>query len=98
MTMKLIAPAGMQQFQDGNGTTWTPDSNGQITVDPTQINVGQFLAAGFAEVPDVAGSNRPIVTFPGMMYFDTTLNSGAGLPIWRNAANTGWINAAGASV
>ncbi|HBW3685703.1 DUF2793 domain-containing protein, partial [Klebsiella pneumoniae] len=29
--------------------------------------------------------------FPGMEYFDTTLNK----PIWRNAANNGWVDAAG---
>lgn len=30
----------------------------------------------------------------GMQYFDTTLNK----PIWRNAANTGWVDATGATV
>ncbi|MCB7637584.1 hypothetical protein KAF70_22655 [Klebsiella pneumoniae] len=37
-------------------------------------------------------ANRPFSTaFPGMEYFDTTLNK----PIWRNAANNGWVDAAG---
>lgn len=31
---------------------------------------------------------------PGMQYFDTTLNK----PIWRNAANNGWVDATGTSV
>lgn len=31
---------------------------------------------------------------PGMHYFDTTLNK----PIWRNAANTGWVDATGTAV
>nr|CAK6605222.1 tail spike protein [Klebsiella phage vB_Kpn_K54lambda2] len=31
---------------------------------------------------------------PGMQYFDTTLNK----PIWRNAANNGWVDAIGTSV
>lgn len=40
-------------------------------------------------------ANRPFSTaFVGMMYFDTTLNK----PIWRNSANSGWVDATGASV
>lgn len=38
---------------------------------------------------------RPSSTaIAGMQYFDTTLNK----PIWRNAANTGWVDATGATV
>ncbi|MCE0438247.1 hypothetical protein LVW23_22415 [Klebsiella pneumoniae] len=40
-------------------------------------------------------ANRPSsAAVAGMQYFDTTLNK----PIWRNAANTGWVDATGASV
>lgn len=40
-------------------------------------------------------ANRPFSTaFAGMIYFDTTLNK----PIWRNAANNGWVDATGAAV
>jgi hypothetical protein len=40
-------------------------------------------------------ANRPFSTaFSGMQYFDTTLNK----PIWRNAANTGWVDATGTAV
>lgn len=40
-------------------------------------------------------ANRPFSTaFPGMEYFDTTLNK----PIWRNAANNGWVDATGTAV
>lgn len=40
-------------------------------------------------------ANRPFSTaFPGMEYFDTTLNK----PIWRNAANNGWVDSAGTAV
>ncbi|WP_368286133.1 hypothetical protein AB3M40_14580 [Klebsiella variicola] len=42
--------------------------------------------------PGQVAANRPFSTaFPGMEYFDTTLNK----PIWRNAANNGWVDAAG---
>ena len=57
-----------------------------------------FIAAGFTQEPDVASATRPTVTYPGQPYFDTTLNSGGGLPIWRNAANSGWVNASGQPV
>lgn len=40
----------------------------------------------------LGGSSRPSSqAFPFMMYFDTNI----GKPIWRNAANTGWVDAAG---
>lgn len=40
-------------------------------------------------------ASRPFSTaFPGMQYFDTTLNK----PIWRNAANTAWVDASGTVV
>lgn len=40
-------------------------------------------------------ANRPFSTaFPGMEYFDTTLNK----PIWRNAANNGWVDSTGTAV
>ncbi|HGV3493359.1 hypothetical protein [Klebsiella pneumoniae] len=40
-------------------------------------------------------ANRPFSTaFPGLEYFDTTLNR----PIWRNAANNGWVDSAGNAV
>lgn len=37
-------------------------------------------------------ADRPTTQLsPGQMYFDTTLNR----PIWRNAANNGWVKADG---
>ncbi len=40
-------------------------------------------------------TSRPSTTaVAGMQYFDTTLNK----PIWRNATNSGWVDATGASV
>lgn len=39
-------------------------------------------------------SFRPTVAAPGQQHFDTTLNK----PIWRNAANTAWVDATGTTV
>lgn len=40
-------------------------------------------------------ANRPTTKlYAGQQYFDSTL----GKPIWRNAANTGWVDATGTPV
>jgi hypothetical protein len=57
-----------------------------------------FIDGGFALPPDIAGAVRPTPTYPSQCFFDLSLNGGTGEPIWQNASNTGWINAAGASV
>lgn len=45
--------------------------------------------------PAVTTANRPnTYASSGMIVFDTTLNK----PIWRNATNTGWVDATGTSV
>lgn len=39
-------------------------------------------------------AQRPTTgTSPGDTYFDTTLNK----PVWRNAGNTGWVDATGSA-
>jgi hypothetical protein len=58
-------------------------------------------ANGWREVGDAprtysgTTSERPnAAATSGMQYFDTTLNK----PIWRNAANNGWVDATGTAV
>ncbi|MDF2534335.1 MAG: hypothetical protein K0R18_492 [Bacillales bacterium] len=49
------------------------------------------------EIPSGTTAARPTTTaimYAGYMYFDTTL----GKPIWRNTANTGWVDSAGTTV
>lgn len=49
------------------------------------------------EIPSGTTAARPTTTaimYAGYMYFDTTL----GKPIWRNAANAGWVDSSGATV
>jgi len=55
-----------------------------------------LLSAGFALAPGVGTTaNRPTVgLYAGQYYFDSTL----GKPVWRNAANTGWVDATGTGV
>jgi hypothetical protein len=93
-TITLIAPAGLNAFADSNGNKVQIDATGRVVVDPTVVVLADFVNAGFQQAPDVAGSIRPSVTYPGMPYFDTNLNK----PIWRNSSNAGWIDATGAAV
>lgn len=93
--MKLIFPATLGQYIDATGTVYLPDATGMLDIGTALAD--PFLAAGFMALPENAGAtaSRPTTGFsPGLMFFDTTLNK----PIWRNAANTGWIDATGASV
>lgn len=93
--MKLIFPPTLSQYSDINGNVYTPDTNGMLDIGSNLP--APFLADGFMQLPDTAvtTANRPTTGLaPGLMLFDITLN----LPIWRNTANTAWINAAGATV
>lgn len=98
--MKLNFPAGVGIFEDPSGVRWTPDVNGQVDI--AGANPDPFLVGGFTYVTDPvsATGGRPVPpnTYPGMPWFDASLNAGAGLPIWRNASNNGWINGAGSAV
>ena len=69
------------------------------------VNGVEYRAFGIASTADwvpVASANRSGTTanrpttqlFVGRQYFDTDLNK----PIWRNAANSGWVDAVGATV
>jgi len=93
--MKLAFPAGIGQFIDQSGNAWSPDQNGMVDIGANSPD--QFLAAGFVPLPDTSGATggRPTTGLAtGLMYFDTTLNK----PIWRNSANSGWVDATGTSV
>ncbi len=94
----VFPPAITGRFSDSLGNVVSADATGRCVVDSAAVNITDFYQAGFEQAADVASATRPTVTYPGMPYFDTTLNSGAGLPIWRNAANTAWLNASGTVV
>jgi hypothetical protein len=73
--------------------TLTP-TNGVVSADVRLMEA--LLSAGFTLAPGVGTTaSRPTVgLYTGQYYFDTSL----GIPIWRNAANTLWVNATGSTV
>jgi hypothetical protein len=92
--MKLAFPAGVGSFTDQSGTLYLPDANGMVDIGTQSPD--SFLNAGFT-FPTNAGATagRPATGLsPGLTYFDTSLNK----PIWRNTANSGWVDATGAAV
>jgi hypothetical protein len=107
MLVKVTFPPGVQGITPrqsprqssgggGNPATILPDANGQATVDTSQVTLLDLLQHGFTVAPLVGTTaQRPTSgTYPGQPYLDTTLNK----PIWRNGANTGWIDASGTAV
>ena len=93
--MILIAPPGCMVAHI-DGAAYLVASDGTVSV-PDRLSA-DFIRAGFAVrvvAPVTATSKRPTANLvAGQPHFDATL----GKPIWRNAANTGWIDATGASV
>jgi len=92
----LRAPAGFASSHviDSLGVKVAVPASGNITVDPAQVRIHDLIAAGFSEVPGGSGAtgSRPTAQlYPGQFYFDTSLNK----PVWRNAANSGWVDATG---
>lgn len=74
------------------------DGQGKKRMQAGRVYVFHRMATGWIEltdnyvVPLVTTANRPnTFALPGMMIFDSTLNK----PLWRNAANTGWVDATG---
>jgi hypothetical protein len=90
----LIAPPG-RTVAHVDGAAYVVASDGTLNV-PDKL-VADFLRAGFAvrvSAPVTATAKRPTANLvAGQAHFDATLNK----PIWRNAANTGWVDATGTS-
>lgn len=96
-TITMIAPGSAGgTFVAADGTMFIPAADGTLQV--PQGYFAQLAALGFSVVNDVgvdSTSGRPTLNLlPGMHWFDSTLN----IPIWRNAANSAWINASGSTV
>jgi hypothetical protein len=94
---KLQFPAGLGSFTDANNNAYYPDVNGQLSIDPTLVDVTIFLNAGFTAVVDSGSATRPPITEVGQHYFDTTLGT-VGKPIWVNSTKSGWVDATGTAV
>lgn len=75
-----------------------PNTEGVFYYNNSQKRLEFHNGTSFVPVQRVGSSNtagRPTVgLIAGYMHFDTTLNK----PIWRNAANTGWVDANGTTV
>lgn len=95
MATILTAPAGISEIHI-SGRAYRRGADG--TISANDLDVPQLLAAGFTKaiVPDVSTTaGRPTAgNFAGRMVFDSTL----GKPIWRNAANSAWVDATGTAV
>jgi hypothetical protein len=95
MTQYLYPPTGASEFQYG-GQTFRLNVDGCIAVPDSILN--DALGAGWTRAHQVVNTTtgkRPTLGLvPGLHIFDTTLNK----PIWRNAANTQWVDSTGATV
>ena len=94
----MIFPPGITRFEDSRANVVQADATGRCTVDSALVDLDDYISAGFSQPPDVASATRPVPTYPGQPYFDTTLASGVGRPIWRRTDNQGWIDAFGTAV
>lgn len=95
MPTVMTVPAGRTEILD-QGVKYRPAADGTITVPDDRVPAFQRLGCTVHVQPLASTTaKRPTVGLaPGLMAFDTTLNK----PIWRNAANTGWVDATGAGV
>lgn len=98
--MKMLAPGTAASYSVADGTLFSPGLDG--TLDVPVGYVGALTLLGWTPLVDMAvdpTSGRPVTGLQaGMQWFDSSLAAGAGKPIWRNSANTGWIDATGAAV
>jgi hypothetical protein len=88
-----LLPSYTLASPSGAPLTLTPVA-GLVSVDVRLTEA--LLSVGFAPAPGVGTTaNRPAAAlYAGQFYLDTTLNK----PVWRNGANTGWIDSTGAAV
>jgi hypothetical protein len=93
--MKVIFPGPNMNFVAGDGTKWLSDAN--CVCDISSHSPLDFFAVGCIPETGQVGTTaqRPTTgLYPGLRYMDTTL-AAAGKPIYRNATNTGWVDATG---
>jgi len=96
MTTYLYPPPGSTEVHF-LGVVYRPNADGCLAV-PDSVAANMIGLAGCTRpksVPIVTSAKRPTIGItPGLEYFDSTL----GKPIWRNAANTQWVDATGTTV
>ena len=93
--MKIIFPAANMNYSDANNIKFQGDAQGVCDIGSrSPLEFYAFGAMPFDEASGATGTRPTTGNYPGAPFFDTTL----GKPIWRNSANSGWIDATGAAV
>lgn len=87
-TQKREIQKMMKDFLSGNGFTAR-----KLTDTPTDAN--QVVSRKYVTMNGTS-ANRPTSSIIGQVYFDTTLASGNGKPLWWNG--TGFVDATGTYV
>jgi hypothetical protein len=90
--MKIVFPVPNQNYCTANNVRFQGDAQG--VCDIGSLSPLEFYAMGavpFDEASGATGTRPTAGNYPGAPFFDTKL----GKPIWRNAANTGWVDATG---
>ena len=97
ITLTNLSLAPNASFQDRRGNLLTLGAQGTVTADSAVHNLVELAQAGF-DVPLSAKSGptsaRPAVSWPGQVFFDTSL----GVAVRRNLANGAWLDACGVVV
>lgn len=95
MPVTMTVPAGTTEIQD-LGLKYKPAADGTIQVPENRVPAFQKMGCTVHVMPATSTTaKRPTTGLaPGLMVFDSTL----GKPIWRNAANSGWVDATGTAV
>ena len=94
-TVLMVPPPNMLNASGaGPNGEWSVSASAPgVSIAVPAYAVVSLLAGGWTFGPaSGTTANRPTDHLvPGVAYFDSTL----GKPIWRNAANTGWVDATG---
>ena len=96
-TIRLIPPRGIPPYLNLDGLSIQISPDGSYSVDAKYAI--SLLLQGYLLAPDdvLTGTMASLVglpVVPGFSFFETTLNK----PIWRNVANSAWLDATGAVV
>jgi len=93
----MLPPANSPPYLNLDGANLQIGPDGSYSVD-AKYAIG-LLLQGYLLAPDdvLIGTMASLVgvpVVPGFSFFETTLNK----PIWRNVANSAWLDATGAVV
>lgn len=95
MKQSNVSSLGFQFGREG-GNAFQGIGNMRFRHINSRMDVSFDQGATYSPVTGAWGTTaqRPTTTYASQPYFDTTLNK----PIWRNGANTGWVDSTGTTV